>query len=39
MILSIKDYVISIVIKFKTKINVDTDFYENENFYLIDLEG
>ncbi len=36
--LSLKKYIKSIVYKFCTKVDVDTDFYEDD-FYLNDLEG
>lgn len=38
MVINIKKYLKEYIIKFKTKINVDTDFYEDDEFYLIDLE-
>lgn len=38
MILSLKKYLKSYFIKIKTKIETDDDFYDCEEFYLIDLE-
>ena len=35
---SLKKYINSLILKFKTKIEIDYDFYEEENFYLIDYE-
>lgn len=35
--ISLKNYIKSIVIKYKTKINVDTDFYDDV-FYVSDME-
>lgn len=38
MINKIKDYFKDFIFKSKTKIDVDTDFYEEFDFYLIDFE-
>lgn len=38
MLISIKNYIKDYIVKFKTKIEVDTDFYEEFEFHLIDLE-
>lgn len=39
MFLSLKKYIKDYIIKIKTKIDVDNEFYDSDVFYLIDLEG
>ena len=38
MILSLKNYIKCLIYKLKTKVAVDSDFFEDDEFYLIDLE-
>lgn len=38
MIINIKNYIKEYFYKIKTKIDVDSDFYEENVFYLFDLE-
>lgn len=39
MLVSLKNYVVLLGYRLRTKIEVDNDFYEEQQFYVIDLEG